>query len=74
MNENYEWGNNVIRPYTIRNEHVIRALPKGICKTCRKDTKGYDDSCCEECAKGYTNAFYKIAEEMFGIKIEAKLE
>jgi len=59
-----------LRPYNIRFEHTVRLLPKGVCKTCRKDTKGYNDSICELCAEGYTNAFYKISYEQFGIKVK----
>ena len=71
--KNYAWGNNVLRPHNIRFEHVVRCLPLGTCKTCRNPTNGYSkeyDTICERCAIGYTNAFYKISYEQFGIKVK----
>ncbi len=47
-----------------------RALPIGTCGTCHNATEGYSNNLCERCAEGYTNAFYKISYEQFGIKVK----
>ncbi len=54
----------------LRIEPCIGCLPKEICKTCRKNTKGYVDGMCEKCANAYTEAFYKISEDMLGVKFK----
>ena len=60
----------VVKPIEmLQSEMTIGCLPKWICKTCRQDTKGYDETCCERCAEGYTKAFYNLAEEYLGIKV-----
>ena len=48
----------------------IGCLPKTTCKTCRQDTKGYSSGMCEDCAKSWTNAFYQLAEEHLGIRVQ----
>lgn len=53
-----------------RSDMTHPAYPIGICTTCHNDTKEYDQSLCERCAEGYTNAFYKISYEQFGIKVK----
>lgn len=61
----------VVKPIQmLRFDNCVRCLPKEICKTCRKQTKGYSDGLCKRCAIGYTNAFYKMTEELLGVKIK----